>query len=34
LDEFTKHVDPVGIMLWINAEPDMQKDILNRVKRW
>ncbi len=34
LDEFMKEVDPRGIMLWIPAEPNEQKDILKRVSRW
>ena len=34
LDEFIKKVDPIGIMLWIPAEPSEQKDILERVSQW
>ncbi|MCX6876199.1 MAG: hypothetical protein NTW21_20690 [Verrucomicrobia bacterium] len=34
LADFMKRVDPTGIMLWINAEPEDQADILNQVKRW
>ena len=34
LDEFMMKVDPKGILLWIPAEPSIQKDILERVKRW
>jgi hypothetical protein len=34
LDEFIRKIDPAGIMLWILAEPDDQKDILVRVSQW
>lgn len=34
LEEFTKRVDPNGIMLWINADPGDQKAILQRVADW
>ena len=34
LDEFIKKVDHTGIMLWIPAEPNEQKDILERVSQW
>jgi hypothetical protein len=34
LDDFIKQVDPTGIMLWINADPVNQEDILKRIKRW
>ena len=34
LDEFMKKVDPAGIMLWVPAEPNEQKDVLERVQRW
>ena len=34
LDAFMKQVDPTGIMLWINAEPQNQADILNQLKHW
>ncbi len=34
VDSFVKAVDPAGIMLWVNAEPKDQRDILNRVRRW
>jgi hypothetical protein len=34
LDDFIKQLDPTGIMLWINADPASQDDILKRVKRW
>jgi hypothetical protein len=34
LDEFMTKVDPVGIMLWIPAEPGEQRDVLERVKKW
>lgn len=34
LDEFVKAVDPTGVMLWINAGPESQREILARVKRW
>jgi len=27
-------VDPAGIMLWVNAEPKDQRDILRRIARW
>jgi hypothetical protein len=34
LDEFVRQVDPSGIMLWISAEPDVQRDVLRKVKHW
>ena len=34
LAAFIKQVDPTGIMLWINAEPGQQAEILNQVKHW
>jgi hypothetical protein len=34
LDEFIKKVDPIGIMLWVPAEPSEQKDVLERVSQW
>jgi hypothetical protein len=34
LDAFMKQVDPAGILLWINAEPKDQADILKKVKHW
>jgi len=34
LDAFMRRVDPTGIMLWINAGPEHQAQILNQVKRW
>jgi len=34
LDEFMKRVDPVGIMLWLPAEPKGQPEVLDKVKKW
>jgi hypothetical protein len=34
LDAFMRQVDPAGIMLWINAEPEHQAEILRKVKHW
>jgi hypothetical protein len=34
LGEFMRRVDPHGIMLWIDADPEHQEEILNKVKRW
>ena len=34
LEGFIKQVDRAGIMLWINAAPNDQRDILRRVTRW
>jgi hypothetical protein len=34
LDDFVKAVDPAGIMLWVNAEPKDQRDVLRRIARW
>ncbi|MCK5736700.1 MAG: hypothetical protein KAH21_09485, partial [Spirochaetaceae bacterium] len=34
LDEFISKVDPTGIMLWIPAEPEDQKDVLQKVAGW
>ena len=34
LDEFISSVDPAGIMLWVPAEPNQQKDVLQRVSSW
>ncbi len=34
LDEFMHQVDPTGIMLWINAEPEDQPEMLRKVKNW
>ncbi|MEI7901380.1 MAG: hypothetical protein WCK89_14115 [bacterium] len=34
LDDFVKQVDPDGIMLWVDAAPSAQDDILRRVSRW
>jgi len=34
LDEFTRRVDPRGIMLWIPAKPGEQPDVLERIRRW
>jgi hypothetical protein len=34
LGEFMRRVDPHGIMLWIDANPEHQEEILNKVKRW
>jgi len=31
LDEFMNSADPAGIMLWVSAEPEEQKDVLKRV---
>ncbi len=34
IDEFMAAVDPTAIMLWVPAEPKVQPDVLERVKRW
>jgi hypothetical protein len=34
LDPFMKQVNPRGVMLWINAEPSDQPEILKKVGRW
>jgi hypothetical protein len=34
LDEFTGKVAPEGVMLWVRAEPDVQRDVLESVRRW
>jgi len=34
LDAFCGQVDPVGVMLWVSAEPADQPDILARVAGW
>ncbi|MCX6867315.1 MAG: hypothetical protein NTV46_14035 [Verrucomicrobia bacterium] len=34
LDAFMRRVDPTGIMLWINAEPEHQTEILQKVTHW
>jgi hypothetical protein len=34
LADFMKAVDPTGIMLWVPAEPDAQRDVLTKVGRW
>ena len=34
LDEFTKEVDPAGILLWVPTEPKDQVDVLARVAKW
>jgi hypothetical protein len=34
LYEFMHQLDPQGIMLWIPAEQDVQRDVLRRVKCW
>ena len=34
LDEFTRRVDPRGILLWVAAEPKDQPAVLERVRRW
>ncbi len=34
LDDFIRLVDRTGIMLWVDAEPRLQGDILKRVTRW
>jgi hypothetical protein len=34
LDAFMKRVDPIGMMLWIAAEPRDQRGVLDRIRRW
>ncbi len=34
LDDFMRHVDPAGIMLWIPAAPEDQPEALRKVQAW
>jgi len=34
LDDFIQRVDRTGIMLWVDAEPSCQSELLKRVSRW
>jgi len=34
LEPFMAEMDPKGIFLFIEAQPEMQQDIINKVKRW